>query len=140
MEFLFNMLKFGVAWFVGNFFATSITMIGCCLFCAFPLLRKLKPYSDYINISRLKGIYRGSVLLHAAILALASWAVITFAPQIIQYGFFFSLAFTVLIGIGKWGQNETNVNEFLQMLNKHIIPGKEDEALRALKKVFGIDQ
>lgn len=78
MEFLFDMLKFGGAWFVGNLlFSTSVTIIGCCLFCAFPLLRDLKPYSDYIDVRRAKRLYRGSVLLHLFILAAASWAAVS---------------------------------------------------------------
>lgn len=137
MEFLFDMLKFGGAWFVGNLlFSTSVTIIGCCLFCAFPLLRDLKPYSDYIDVRRAKRLYRGSVLLHLFILAAASWAVVTFTPAMMQYGFFFSLIFTILIGMGKWGRNEANIDDFINIIQKYIVPGKDDEAFRALTKVL----
>lgn len=140
MDFLFNVLKFGAAWFVGNIFSGSITQIGCCLFCSFPLLKRLKPYSSCINVSRAKKLYRNAVILHTVILALASWAVISFAPAIMQCGFFFAMAFATLIGMGRWGCNETNVSEFVHTIEKFVLPGKDDEAFLALTEALIINE
>ena len=137
MDVLFNMLKFGGGWFVGNLlFSTSVTTIGCCLFCAFPILKELKPYSDYIEVRRAKRLYRNSILLHTFFLAIASWAVITFLPSMIQYGFFFSLAFTTFIGMRSWGRNTANIDDFIKVIQKYVVPGKDDEAFRAMVKVL----
>lgn len=136
MEFLFDALKFGVAWFVGNLFAASITMIGCCLFCGLPILKDLKPYSDCIFIRKAREMYLRSISLHVVIIAAASWAVIRFAPEIMQYGFFFSFVFTVIIGFRQWGKNDSNVADFMSTIRKYYAPGKETEAEEAVAAVL----
>ena len=136
MAFLFNVLKFIAAWLVGILFSVSITMIGCCVFCALPILKDLKPYSGCIDVKRARRSYIRSIILHAVILACASWAVSTFAPTIMKYGFFLSFAFTALAGCGRWGRNEQNVSEVINNLQKYVFPGKNDEAFHALVKVL----
>ena len=136
MEFLFDALKFGAAWFVGNLFATSITMIGCCLFCGLPILKGLKPYSDCIFVRKAREMYLRSISLHVVIIAAASWAVIRFAPEIMQYGFFFSFVFTVIIGFRQWGKNDSNVADFMANIRKYYAPGKEAEAEEAVTAVL----
>lgn len=139
MEYLIYMGEFAIAWFVGNLFSTSITTIGCCLFCGLPIAQKLKPYSDCIDVKYVKSTYICSILLHTAVIAAASWAVVTYAPSMIQYGFFFSYAFTVLIGYRAWGRNEQNISECTALIEKHFIRGKEEEANAALFKVATAD-
>ena len=136
MDFLFNALKFTAAWLVGNLFSVSITMIGCCVFCALPILKDLEPYSDCIDVGKARRPYIRSIILHAIILVCASWAVSTFAPMIMKYGFFFSFASTALIGCGKWGKNDQNVSEVIDKLQRYVLPGKDDEAFQALTKVL----
>lgn len=136
MAFLFNVLKFIAAWLVGILFSVSITMIGCCVFCALPILKDLKPYSGCIDVKRARRSYIRSIILHAVILACASWAVSTFAPTIMKYGFFLSFAFTALAGCGRWGRNEQNVSEVVNKLQKYVLPGKDDEVFQALVKVL----
>lgn len=139
MEYLIYMGEFAIAWFVGNLFSASITTIGCCLFCGLPIAQKLKPYSDCIDVKYVKSTYICSILLHTAVIAAASWAVVTYAPSMIQYGFFFSYAFTVLIGYRAWGRNEQNISECTALIEKHFIRGKEEEANAALFKVATAD-
>lgn len=139
MEYLIYMGEFAIAWFVGNLFSASITTIGCCLFCGLPIAQKLKPYSNCIDVKYVKSTYICSILLHTAVIAAASWAVVTYAPSMIQYGFFFSYAFTVLIGYRAWGRNEQNISECAALIEKHFIRGKEEEANAALFKVVTAD-
>lgn len=136
MDFLFNALKFAAAWLVGNLFSISITMIGCCVFCALPILKDLEPYSDCIDVEKARRPYIRSIILHAIVLTCASWAVSTFAPTIMKYGFFFSFAFTTLIGCGKWGKNDQNVSEVIDKLRRYVLPGKDEEAFQSLTKVL----
>lgn len=139
MEYLIYMGEFAIAWFVGNLFSTSITTIGCCLFCGLPIAQKLKPYSDCIDVKYVKSTYICSILLHTTVIAVVSWAVVTYAPSMMQYGFFFSYAFTVLIGYRAWGRNEQNISECAALIEKHFIRGKEEEANAALFKVATAD-
>lgn len=139
MEYLIDMGAFAIAWVVGNLFSASITTIGCCLFCGLPIAQKLKPYSDCIYVKSVKSVYIGSILRHAAILAAASWAVVTYAPPMMRYGFFFSYAFTVLIGYRAWGRNEQNISDCAALIEKHFVRGKEEEANAALFKVATAD-
>lgn len=98
MKIVVFFLEFAAAWFVGNIISASITQIGCCLFCSFPILRRLEPYADSINVSKAQAFYWRTVLIHAAFLAVTSWVVIAYMPDAVIWGFFLSFAFTVLIG------------------------------------------
>lgn len=136
MEFFLNVLKFGVSWFAGTLLSTSITIIGCCLFCGLPILKELNPHADCINVGKARGMYLTSIFLHSAIIALASFAVVSFAPKIMCYGFFFSLAFTVIIGCRKWGRNYANISDFIATIQKYFVPGKEQMAKEAVISVL----
>lgn len=138
MDFVFDVLQFAIAWFIGSFLSMPITQIGICLFCAFPLLQKLKPYSNCIDVSRCKRFYQMAVVIQLVILGLAICAVLAFAPEMMCYGFFCSLVFTTITGMGRWGCNATNVGEFIQTVQKFVVPGKEDEAFFALTQVMPI--
>lgn len=137
MEFIKYAAQFGIAWFVGNFIAGSITQIGCCIFCSFPLIKKIEGLSNLFDIKSIKKLFRGTVILHAIILIASSAAVVLLAPKMCQYGFFFSFVFMTLIGCGKWGINEQNTIDFLQIALKKTYAGKELEAVDALKRIFG---
>lgn len=137
MEFIKYAAQFGIAWFVGNFIAGSITQIGCCLFCSFPLIKRIEQFDDLFDIRSIKKLFRGTVILHSIILIVSSVAVVLLAPKMCQYGFFFSFVFMTLIGCGKWGINEQNTIDFLKIVLKRTYAGKELEAADALKTVFG---
>ena len=136
MKIVVFFLEFAAAWFVGNIISASITQIGCCLFCSFPILRRLEPYADSINVSKAQAFYWRTVLIHAAFLAVTSWVVIAYMPDAVIWGFFLSFAFTVLIGAGRWGRNSVNVEEFLKIIEKFVAPGKDDAAFYALSGVL----
>ena len=88
MKIVVFFLEFAAAWFVGNIISASITQIGCCLFCSFPILRRLEPYADSINVSKAQAFYWRTVLIHAAFLAVTSWVVIAYMPDAVIWGFF----------------------------------------------------
>ena len=137
MEFIKHAAQFGIAWFVGSFIAGSITQIGCCIFCSFPLIKRIETFKNLFDIKAIKKFFRGAVVLHLIILFASSFAVALLAPKMCQYGFFFSLIFTTLIGCGKWGINEQNAADFLQIVLKKTYAGKELEALEVLETIFG---
>lgn len=133
MSFFIDLALFGAAWYIGSFFASSITMIGCCLFCAFPLIRKIKHRTDCFNISAMKMMYQQSVVMHSTILAMAFYLVITLLPEPMQTGFFGSIIFTVLIGFKSWGRNVDNVDDFVKNIVNYIRPNMDSEAFLALQ-------
>lgn len=133
MSFFIDLALFGAAWYIGSFFASSITMIGCCLFCAFPLIRKIKHRTDCFNIPAMKLMYQQSVVIHLTVLAMASYLVFTLLPEPMQTGFFGSLIFTILIGFKSWGRNVDNVDDFVKNLVNYIKPGMETEGFQALQ-------
>lgn len=137
MEFIKYAAQFGIAWFVGNFIAGSITQIGCCIFCSFPLIKRIETFSNLFDIKTIKKLFRVTVILHSIILIASSVAVVLLAPKMCQYGFFFSFIFMTLIGCGKWGINDQNTIDFLQIVLKKTYAGKELEAAEVLKTIFG---
>lgn len=122
MSFLIDLVLFGLAWYIGLLFGSSVTMIGCCVFCAFPLIRKIDDKYDSVDLKGLKSTYRQSIMLHGTLLAGASFLVSKLLPVIMQRGFFFSLVFTVLIGFRQWGVNDANLADFLKIYLQYVKP------------------
>lgn len=136
MEFLINVLKFGIAWFAGVIPSVSISVIGCCLFCGLPILRDLTPHKDCILVGKAKWAHLKTIFLHCAIIALESYAVVTFAPKIMCDGFFLSIAFFAIISCRKWGRSEPNLSDFCAFIQKYVVPGREQEAAQAVLAVL----
>lgn len=137
MEWLRNILLLAAGYFVG---AASMswptTQIGCAVFCSFPLIRRLRSYSDCFDLSRCRRFFATSVVINAVILILVIGAVTSWAPAYMTIGFWVGYGLTFLLGLGQMGINENNVRDFVRILGKYIRPGKDEQAVAAMVEVI----
>lgn len=137
MDLLWDIIQFGIAWFVGVLSSTSAMQILISIFSAFPLIRELKPYAHCFRLSGCRKLFLGTIIINAIVLGVVSWIALSFAPQIMKIGFFLSMGFTLLSGAGKYGPNEKNRSDFIRILVKFVLPGQEQEALDVITELEG---
>lgn len=132
MDFVWSVVQFAIAWFAGSILSICAMQILISIFCAFPLIRALKPYAHCFKLSGCRKLFLGTIIINTIILGVVSWVALSFAPQIMKIGFFLSLGFTLLSGAGKYGPNEKNRIDFVHTLAKFALPGQEQEALAVI--------
>jgi hypothetical protein len=133
MDWLWNIVLGVIGYVIGSLAASWPTVqIGSALFCAFPLLRRLRGYEDCFDLKGCKQVFAKTVVINSVILALVIWAVLSWAPDWMLVGAIVGYGFTFLLSLRQLGINENNVKDFVEILEKFAIQGKEDEAFHAM--------
>ena len=140
MEFIADILLFGVGWLIGSLlFTWSTLQIIISFRCAFPLLKIISDLEHIFDIKACKALFRKTVVINYIVFAVVVALVILFAPHMMQIGFVISYIFTFILSLGKTGMNNDNLMDFTRILFKKVKIEDIDFATEEfVKKLQGI--
>lgn len=140
MDWLWNIILCIIGVIIGLLAVSWPTsQIGCALFCGFPLLRRLRGYEYCFNLAGIKRLYVKTIVINSVILALVVWAMFSFAPLWMLAGGIAGYVWVFLVTFKQFGINKNSLMDFLSVLLRAVLPGKDEDALQAVKNVFGIE-
>lgn len=137
MDFLKDCALVVIGWLGGALFSTSLSIVGCCIFSGFPLLKLTSQLGGdaAFNVHRIKHNYVFATVFHSVLFTCVCFLVYKFVPYMMKFGFLLNVAFAIISGIKAWGINEANLSDFHRTLRKNVIPGMEEMAEWYIQKV-----
>jgi hypothetical protein len=134
MDWLWNFLWFAGFWIGGSFVIYVFgSQVGCCLGCTLPMIKRLAPYGKGLFfLNDYKAFAYRVIAINLAIIAAVTTLVFWLAPEPATWGYVIGLVVGFVFSVGSMGITEENVDDFVRVLQKFVVPGKDDEAFDAL--------
>lgn len=123
---LANVILAIVLWIFGLLlFSFGIMQILISIFCTIPATRRFSK-EGYIGTGPIYKRCVATIVVWLVISVVIIGAVLYFGNSFARYGFFAGMVIPFLFSIGKWGMNDSNLQDYFQVYGHYLMPGDSD--------------